>query len=1080
MEDLKELGEVLEVWKSNGRRTFENHLGQAVVHRQALEGSFQFLGCQALKHSYRYVICTNEGLHLFNENLLESKHMFSSDCCAYLYMELGMLDVSGPLHATFMSDGVVDLYRIDDDSINLVKTFPVSRTLMATSTVLTAVESVGTIWVSFDSQRILRCGKEYDLQEIYNVGMGELLSFCFILGDLYLFCLCQHKSTGQLYIETARKKNRTQDHGYSPERSNGTPSCYSFKYATNRRLTLPTTNKDECYFISVEEHSLICVTTDYTYLVGGESLTSFKNLNGPNLQSSVNVDAKFEVESDQITITVFDGSGNSSEGRFSLSTNESQTITWNPVYILPAGIKRHELSYVAPLSSESLDSYLMVSKLSGVSVLNRASGWSVVLPGKQKKVFDGNCVPTDGSSLDSFLYCGAYTEDHGFIEKQTSSYQNDFLQVFSLKRLIQQPVENLWDTDCGLLYDSWGQLYHTETNKVISAFDDNCWLTWNNVTLDVSEERIVSISEVIEPGKGTVCCLSVILQDGILEVRDIRGNEHRKVLFALPLHVCDTQNAKSAAMYNESEKCYYIACFVAPGSLRFFRDLDQIQEVKLEMDCVLTGLTLKVVNEYMFVILTTVDGRAKVLSWKTGECLLDISVVYQSRVQLIDLGKRWPFVLLYSEYGCTLVNLVKMVYGKIDIGVRPVKIIGCRRDCCLFYVLDDRGYLSKLKLSDRCPDKVPSTVYKSDVYDLPDCIAIRLVPCSEPHLAVVVLQNRRKSQLKAILFDYNLMKIINEVFLSKWDSKCLNVVLRSFDDDDIPSETIRLRMRRTFLISCTTQNTSTAHFVGLKSRKLMHFAFKKMPFPALSVTSVNFGTSILFGGSRTKCYNSEYTTSQEEGFRDILLSPVETHWSELEGPLFYSCRGTTYMAISLSGNYSIFEHSSGRNIRPETAFDYKLGRVGSGSLVHVVTKRIPKGRSINTLKKSDETDKMPSDEVLKSLSSSFTIRPNNYYMLTVDYHGYVNIFSGIIEVPIGHFRLKSPILNVSPIAAQSDGLQMDNVNWRLQNTLFMITCADSCAYIVSVHTGPTELGYKVLENTIEVSLASSIVYSEII
>ncbi|QLL34512.1 hypothetical protein HG536_0G03740 [Torulaspora globosa] len=1055
MDNLKALDQVLRVEKSSvpPRRT-------GILYSTKLEGSIRFLGCQRLHDERHYVVCTSEGLHLFDRTVLKASYGSFGRCFSYLYVETETKDLA-PLHAMFMSDGHVQLFEIDHHSIELHTSFSISHQPVDYGRAFISAASSGAIYVSFDSQTIFQCNKVGNLREIYKVGMGELMSFFFMRNGAFLFCLYRHKSTGHFYIEIAKF---TTDKCFGDDEEDDSFYLPSGTYITSNRHRLKAADQTNCYFKNLNDVCAICITSQHTYILEPESpLVTVKNLRGLNLRDAIGVNGSaYLIESRNqyvVRASVFDGSGNVMESAIELRPKVPQRATWTQTPLLAGQtFEQDELSFVDQLFTQNFSSYLLVSSLTGVSIVDRMKhSISIILPGQSKKVSDGNCIPKDGSDLDSHIFCGAYTKSHGFIEKRTLVYETDIIQPIAKKQLLHHPVVNLWDIDRGLLYESMGYLYSTITDKRIIYFENSLWLTRNNVKIDVLQEGTVSVSEIDVAAEGTTCCVSVISVDGILKVLDYRDSEQSEILLSLDLGVTNIQNGKSAVLYSADDNCYYAICYHAHGCLKFFRDAVRIRIQSMGMDYFLSDLLLKSANGGLYVVLTSIDGRAKVLEWESGKCVLDISASSGSSVKILDLGRRSPCVLFYNENDCILANLDGMVYGRLDIGTRPVKIITASSESeGMVYLLDDNGCLNTLRFLS-CYDyrsRMLSTVWKSDLYDLPDCVPMRLLPFSDPALAVLILKFKETGRLSASLFDYDKMCLVDSQDLGTSDSHLSNVLLRSLDDDSIPSESLRIFMKRFLIICCATDRESNIHVLHLNGYKLERLHSEQLPFPVLSICLIKAGTKILLGGSQTVSYEIKYEPKEHV----ITLNRMATNLvgksaEHLRPPLFYSCRNNSCMAISLLGHYCEFDFSSSEMGGSQVCSHRRLARFGSYPLVQVVTKRLPNRRDVGLQSEASTKGSSfkTSADILRTLSASLTTGPEEFYMLTIDCGGYVNLYNGAADAPIGHFRLTSPMLSASPIATQHVGLQLGRLPGRRKDTrsLFMITCTDGLAYIVS-------------------------------
>lgn len=1055
MEDLRTLDQVLKVEKCS-----ELPPKTSILYGTKLEGSIRFLGYQRLHDEGHYVVCTSEGLYLFDRTTLKESYAFSGCCYSYLYVET---EAKGrpPLHATFMDDGVVQLFQVDRHSIKLATSFPIAVELVNNRKTFTSAASSGAIYVSVDSETICECNEAGSLLEVYKIGMGELISFFFMRNGAFLFCLYRHKSTGHFYVDiaeltTGKRRKGDQEGG----------RCYLAcgKYITSSRHRLRAADQTNCYFKKLNDDCAICITSQYTYILEPDSpLVTVKNLGDLNLKGAIGVSASACLNESRnqyvIKASVFDGSGNVMEATMEPHGKASRTAKWTRTPLLAGQIfERDELSFVDELSSQSFKSYLLVLSSTGVSFVDRMKrSISTILPGRSKKVSDGNCIPRIGSDLNSNIFCGAYTENHGFIEKRTLIYESDMIQPTAKKQLLHQPVVNLWDTDHGLLYESMGYLYSTITNKRLINFENGLWLTRNNVKINVLQEGTVSVSEIDEGPEGTTCCVSVISIDGVLKVLDYRDSEHSEVLLSLDLNVINIQNAKSAVLYSAEDDCYYTVCYHAYGCLKFFRDAVQTRIQSMGMDCFLSDLVLKSVKGSLYVVLTSIDGRAKVIEWESGKCVLDIAASSESRLKIFDLGRKSPFGLLYNENESILVNLEGMVYGKLDIGARPLKILALSCESKeVVYLLDESGCLNTLKFLSRYDyqTKISSTVWKSDVYDLPGCVPMRLLPFSNPGLAILVLYSEENRRLSATVFDYEKMCLADSQDLGTSDSRLSNVLLRSLDDEGIPSESLRIFMKRFLIICCATEREANIHVFRLNGYKLERLQSERLPFPVLSICLIQAGTTVLFGGTQTVSYGIKYEPNEHVVTLNRMENPVGKAAEHLRPPLFYICRNNSCTAISLLGDYCSFDEMDASQVY----LHRRLERFGSDPLVQVVTKRLPNRSEVCLRSEASPTKRSSfktSAEILRTLTGSLTTAPEEYYMLTVDCSGYVNLYNGAANAPIGHFRLTSPILSASPIAAQFGGLQLDGSRGRLEDTrpLFMLTCTDGFAYIVSEHCG---------------------------
>lgn len=1043
------------------------------LHKNTLKDSIKVLGCHTLPDEQHHIICTSAGIYFFHQDALKAVQLFDSCCLFYLYSERdGHNGTTTPLHVTFMNNGSVIAFGIEKERFRKYTSFDIPSDLLDNRVGFVAAASSQNIYISLDCQSILYVGAP---TKLFKLEMGKLLTFFFMDDNSLLFYLYRHAVVGDLWVgvacETSPQIRASSMAGdlisYSQDRSHS----FMWEWIPISKFQLRTSDQADCRMIKLDDSYAIAVTSRYTYILKIKNpLIIIKNRGSLNLESSIHVtgslsDNKSGIR-DRINLCVFDSSGIMSTTSFRILPKPPQAIRWEQTPLVAGqSFEQGELKFATRLSTgssrENPESFLVVSNLTGCGLVDRKTGsMSTILPGSSKKVFDGNCIPTPGSDLDTYLLCGSFTEIHGFIEKYSLLSKNDRFEIISEQRLLHKPVVNLWCTDKGLLYESIDALYSADTNKKVCSFGQFVWYTRHDVLIDEFEETTLSVSEVAITTEGAVCCLAVISGDGVLKVLDVRNNEKSCLIFSIKLGSSMIRNPKSSVLFCSSDSHYYSVCYHTHGFLNLFRDSSAIGQISIELDWFVFDILLKSIGNVIYVITTSMDGRARIFQLSSGECLLEISSASKTKFQLLSLGTESDGILFYNEHECILTHLEGMVYGKLDLGFHPLKIVPrkARKNDSVFYALDHQGSLKTVEFPSQMD--VSSLVPYGEIFDLHDCVPLRILPGFRPSLAAVAVKDQKRGVLRAILFDYDNMRIVDKHDFGAKSGDFSDVLLQSFDHEVIHSEPLRLFLKRFFLLCCTTPNESFVYIFRISDCKLELLQVERLCYFVLSISLIQGGTRILFGGTQAVIYNlkPDFKNSTVMICNGTHIEkPILKH---LKAPFFFSCKDNWGTVFSLVGETCQVHFPSGNEEACLVNSHNKLDRSGRNLIVKVASKRLSIRDRYGLFPKSrdEKASFVSSESIIQSLSAP---NKNDFadYWVTVDCGGYVNLYKGLTNNPEREFRLESRVLNVSPIMSQYSGFQLDAPKPSVQKVwpLFMIACEDGHIYTLGVSDSPNSV-----------------------
>lgn len=976
------------------------------IYSDDVKNSSAIVGCQRLSGEFNYAICMNDAIYLFHGYKVVREYQFdkSSHCYKYLYLEDCILSPH-PVHMMIMSNATLLIcestsgYSLEIKQLHLPIEFCNSRDLYAIAlppeSVLYSPDAQTIKSVSF--QELLDSNFS-NVTEVYKVFMGKLLSFEVTQKGGILFCLYQHKSTGNLYVELA--KYDSMHYILSSRHSLGSSSKYCIK--------------------KVDDSWTICVTEEKTWSFKVDnSPVCVKNLHASELRGMINLDIRcFDNET---LLKAFCLDGAVLEARFRHASSSSpQVITWRKVKF-PSKFPS-ELEFATELFDAI---YLVASPLKGLSLVNLKKATNrILLPSHSIKLFDGCCIPNGGTDLDSALFCGALSRSHGFIEKRHFHFSKDVLCIISSKKLTHSPITEIWATHSGIVYESAGVLYEATTNERLKDWNDGIWLTEDLIEIADVEGEIVSLQKISNSTYGHPCNYSIIYRNGNLELATCvsRGHLRAFVTIKLGLHIIDFAHA--AAAYHDVEKCYYVASYHEYGYLSFWRNETEIFKYGLGLDFFISDLMVKVVQDCCYTIATSTDARARIFLSNSTDNLLEIEGTSGESFKLFDLDEELPFVLFYNDHEFIMVNLASLNYGELDIGVRPLKLLKCGG---LIYALDKEWNLTTIDSSFRMSNTggLPTPTLTCDLYELPGSLALCLALLPTLRYAIVVTRTSRHKQLRLVLFDYEKNRIIDRY---ETGDRILNALIKPLCDSSSD-----LFLQRFFLVCCNCGEQSFFVILRIDNAKIVPLQYELLPSPVSTLAVSQDRSKVIFGGAGLKVYDivKNYATGT------IIL------------------RGATFTLHNESLQVAVIPGSESLKCILPFGGCFEVDEIG-GKVERHVEHILSDGSNLikkTAFKRLDQLTRKhasTSTEILSRFVRTGLENKESMYVIILEFSNRLTLFYQVTEdtplSPICCFPFSDPIINIIPVkddfsSVQTNGTRLDGV------PLFMIICANG-----SVHT----------------------------
>lgn len=1017
------------------------------------ESSTRLVGFQLINGSQQYLLCLNKAIYICEEEEIICYRPLKCGriCHSYLYIDRYPTSVGKycSAHAFFMSDGSISICRYNGADIVQFEevVLPTAITLRkAFLPCLPASSSLG-IFFSFDRKEIQCWGfqnghssssNSLRVRRIYKLSMGELMYYGFMNAGDILLCLYRNTSTGALYAEHAVRRSGNY--------------CFAKRYVISPSISSNT------IFKQLNDSWIICAMAHNTWSFKTDcSPYTFRNLGIDPKITMLNIDWRNKKEKESVIFDIYDSSGQVYEAIYTNSSHKKPILRWAKKDLhIPGSSKVDEIDFIARIHSNL---YLIVSKVRGITILNRASKTVTKVsscPYKNVIYLDGNSISNGGSNLDSVILCGAYTNCHGFLEKQYLQYDKNSSHIVFTQNLSHTPVENIWASDLGLVYESMGNLYKANSDEKFRDFKNGVWFTKNGIDINDEHNNILFTSPLSSHVKDVPDSLLILFTNGDLKALKFRSQNESEQLFSLELGPQVIDSTVAAGTYNFTDESFYVATYHEYGWLSLYSNVGQVFKVPLDLDYFVAELLVKIIDATVYVIATSFDGRGRVYVPTSNSHLLEIIAPSGTQLRVTDVGIHISSIILYNEQDVILVQLEEMIHGALDLGISPIQIVPCGEDRPFaFLVLGNNWSVSLIDFS-LVEDASLVPRVKSSLYDLGNFIPLKML-ILRTNLAVIVLKNDVRKNLRIILFDFSLMKVIAKYDI---DKDCSNILLCHLCSEDFQLNSLSdLLLQNMIIVYYINENVPYFHLFSVNRHALTLQQTEKLLHPALTIAVEQNAMKLVFDGIYTMVYNINVDYKDEKitlqcasGMEFLSSTHLCTEMSSssklrTSGPLIAPHR------LEVTDN----EITSGRADETHNTNSYDL-------ITQVATKRVymkPKNMS-NEAKSLPESRFSKDSDIFREFMRTSKKFEGKYYRIMVDCSNHVYISYSSDEhytvnarkaKPFCSFRMNETIINVSPISSTSISLKRAStgVVGRLNGEvpLFIITCSNSAVYVLT-------------------------------
>lgn len=1026
------------------------------LQRIGTEISTRLVGFQLINGSQQYLLCLDKAIYICEEEevICQSPFKCGRKCQSYLYIDRYPTSANNycPAHVFFISDGSILICGYNGSDIVQFEELALSTAIKfrrAHLPCLSAASRFG-IFFSFDRKEIHCWGfqkghssssNSLGVRKIYKLSMGELIYYGFMNAGNVLLCLYRNTSTGALYAEHALR--RSDDY-----------------YFAKRYLISPSIPPN-MIFKQLNDSWIICATAHNIWSFKTDcSPYTLKNLGIDNKTKVLNLDWKDEREKENVIFQIYDASGQVYQAFHSTSSHKNPVLRWTKkAQQVPGSTRPDEIDFIARIHSNS---YLVISKVRGITIVNHGGKTvSEVSSCFYKNVIysDGNSVSTGGSILDSILLCGAYTNSHGFLEKQSLRYDKKLTHIVFTQNLPHTPVENIWTSDFGLVYESMGNLYRAGSVEKFRDFKNGVWFTESGIDINDEENNILFTAPLSSHLKNLSNCLLVLFSNGDLEALKFKTQKESEQLFILKLGPQTIDSAVAAWTYNPNDDSFYVAVYHEYGRLSLYSNKREVFRVRLDLDFFVAALLVKIIGAKALIIATSFDGRGRVYAPTSESYLLEIVAASGKQLRVTDIGLHISSVIFYNEQDVILVQLEQMIHGALDLGLNPIQIVPCGEDKpSSFLVLDNNCSVSLIDFAST-EDSSLLLRFEPTIYDLGNFIPLKIL-ILRMNQAVIVLKNDVKKTLRIILFDYTLMKIT-----AKYDiyQDCSNILLCQLCNEDFQINSLGdLFLQNMIIVYYINENVPFFHLFCVSRNALILQQTEQLLHPALTIAVEKNAMKLIFDGIYPMIYdiNVDYKNGKTtlRCVSDIkLISP--TH---LSTEIAFSSKLPTSVDPSIGSltlEFTGNDVASGRADEIDSTSRYDL-------ITQMALKRVPRKHlceSISTEERSfPESAFLKDSDILREFMSTRKKFEGKSYRMMIDCSNHVYISNSSDEcctigarkaTPFCSFRINETIIGISPISSVSDSPRRasTSVLGRLNGAvpLFIITCSNSAVYVLT-------------------------------
>lgn len=802
-----------------------------LMYSDGPESSSAFVGCSPLFHDNYYVICMRDALYVFDGSKVVQKHPLDPSQCVYKgywYLK-NYSQARCPAHIVIKSDLTLLVYSLEHDSLKTIKSLQLPIDFRAIHCLGPLVPTAEGIYYSTDEQSIqlFTFDKPFSCdslggKEVYKTSLGKMLCFEIMNEGRNLICLYRHTSTGLLFVELAKRQSK--------------------QYTLSGRYRLQSRTRH--VIKKVSDKWIVCVTPEATWSFKADHPPiCLENSNASELQRLACLTIRRT--RNRTTLRTFCDPGIVLEAVVP-DVNKGHLPTklkWRRLKQSKSpSFSPNELQFVTEVYDNH---YLVVSRSKGVSLLSLERGaLTRLLTFNLKWLLDGSCIPNGGSDLDSVLLCGALTEKHGFIEKRFLRYPNDLLRLTSKTKLHYSPVEELWDTEGGIVYRCGESLYRLHTGERLDSWNTDVLL--KKITeITKREGGLSSLKYLSNLNTGNFCHYSAISKGGILRIIGFEDQENIQILLQINLGSNTIDSAQAAVTYHKDEKSYGIACYHQYGFMSLYRDEYHIQKYTLGFDFFVTNLMVKDSEVGSHVIVTSSDSRAIVYASSSTELLMEVRGVSNLPFKIFDVGRGLPFVFLYNERESIMINMITLEYGRLRTKIRPN--IFFRRNRAVdgvLYALEYPSTLNTFQFSSellRLEPELDSYQFRGS---LPLCLA--LFP--RMNYAVVVTRTSSRQALQVKLFDYNSMQVVDHYESNQEISNAFIVSLSNSQYSDI-------FIGKFFLLCCNTGERAFFRILRIDRAKIVPIQHEILDSRIASIVVAERRPEVYFVGSGVKVYS---------------------------------------------------------------------------------------------------------------------------------------------------------------------------------------------------------------------------------
>lgn len=1035
MDKIKLIDEELRVLREYGSED-----AKLCVSLRAIGGiwaSSKIIGFQLLNRNGQCLLCMNNAAYVLEEGRVVRELFFGSSgliCHAYICIKNYPCSSGKKLstQAFFLNDGSVEIYYISKTNFHLLRKIQLPETALLRTDHSECLTSCfkGSIYFSYDKHTLFilnlstwqREANDEAIKEIYRTDLGELMFFGFLENGKRLLSVYKNVSTGENYVESSL--------------------FHKHNFFVTSRAKLGSRNGASIIWNQLTSDWIIGIARGETWSFKACSPPIKINNNGlidellPNLSSKI-------INSREASLEVYTRSGRVFTAVVSASSTSDAELKWvgrgslfSKLHVLK------DLEFVMPLYHEV---YLVASNSAGISFHNKKRKIETPIkhcPYQRADFLDTTILPVVNPMANSYLLCGAYNKQHGFLQKRTIRCNFESTKTIKSKILLHSPVSAVWQIEGELVYESMGRLYSVHSDEEIEEFQDSIWCHRDGTIIKDEIGDIVSIAPLSKIGVDRNNSLVLLRKNGTIEITE-NMNGHSQVLFECKVKENIESTAVVAAYFDGQ---YHIVFSCQYNRLDVLCEKNLVYSAALTNEFIVSDIALKRIATKFYYVVTSMDGQCLVYTLESTVPLMQIKGGSKRKSYIFDFGQDSRFVLIYNRSECIVIDLLGEVYENLSFDVEPYQIRSYDQNGNNIYSFYILGYDWTLRLvewdhnstfrTDSCKN-----IVEVNNFDMGKSIPLRILQLGS-NLSLVTLKNL--SQFRLILFDSTKMAVLADYILGE---NCSNIIVRPLWSDVAKVDSFEdYILQKLILVHFVLGTKPCFQIFRIQDGKFVLQQTKPLLSPALTVFVDHEKMLVSFEGLQSQVYRISFVAGHEK----VSLTHFERSPAALE----------------------IFQS----NIQDMPSLATRLRRA-----------RLVANKQIDdelVFKKVEPLGYLSSLEIMqKFLGTDSRPEISREYIATVDYENYVNLAhishrlsggersKGVLS-SFCRFRLDSRILNISPAPYVSYVSHVMDVGCRSKSIdnipLFVITCTSGNVFMLN-----EIIGSKVMRNKVSVNCSLS-------